>query len=103
MRSLTKKENDMINLKYGTKVMIDHKMLIPHPSGKTGIGGPLVIYGIRRLAGIIDTISKDFVFVSVENTNYRVKVEKSKVMAYDPNNMVLVGTGNSMIDNGVLD
>jgi len=83
--------------------MADYKMLMRRPDGKMGIGGPLVIYGIKRVTGIIDTVSRDYAWLDVKDTNYRIRVKKTEIMEYDSNNDTLVGTGNSMYDNGVID
>ena len=90
----------MIKFSSGKKVMADHRTLMKRPDGKRGVGGVLVLYGVKRLTGTIDTIAQDHVWIKPIGSNWRFKVAKDKVMEYDSNNDTLVCTGNSMYDNG---
>ena len=93
----------MTKFKNGQKVMADYKVLQRRPDGRTGLGGPLVLYGIQRITGIITTISNDYVWIAKLGSNWTIKVKKVDVMVYDKNNDTLPGTGNSMYDNDPID
>ena len=96
--------NKVKTMKNKKLVMADYKMLMKRPDGLKGThGGVKVIYGLKRLTGTIDTTSKDFVWIQPLGSNWRFKVKKEDVMEYDKNNDTLVGTGNSMYDDGVID
>ena len=84
-------------------VMADCKKLIPRPDGLCGThGGVKVIYGLKRFTGTIETRSKDFTWIRPLGSNWSFRVKNDKVMEYDKANDALVGTGNSMYDDGVI-
>ena len=85
-------------------VMADYKMLMKRPDGLKGThGGVKVIYGLKRLTGIVEGKTKDFTWIRPLGSNWSFKAKNEDVMEYDKNNDTLVGTGNSMYDHGVID
>jgi len=87
----------------GKKVMVDYNTLQKRPDGRSGIGGVLVLYGMKRLTCNVVSANSEKATVNPEGTVYTLTVKRENVMEYDAENNTLPGVGNSMYDNRVTD
>ena len=87
----------------GDRVMVDYNTLQKRPDGRSGIGGTLVLWGIKRLTCTVVSANTEKATLNPEGTCYTITVSREKVMEYDANNDTLPGVGNTMYDNEPMD
>ena len=92
-----------MKVRTGDRVMVDYNTLQKRPDGRSGIGGVLVLYGIKRLTCEVISANSERVTLNPEGTAYTITVKHEDCMKYDPDNDTLVGAGNAMYDNEPID